>query len=841
METGFYPFVFDRTTARCVAHGANPDWVGKTLQEIFEEMGIGFSLTDELHKRFVEAAEKGGDWVQYFWRETPESDIANKIAFVTDVTDQFYLGVGYSHVQLPLELPCTEMTDSWCSMNNVRSLVGKAETALKGALSIEQFESTLHEISFNREEYFVEGGHYLFMYHYDGPLKAHFHLNRFAGESLPYMFEQLNRNPQEGADLHVALRAAAEGVGDGWVQYPWKNTPEEPEYTKIAFVVNVQFMGENYLLGCGYNFIMGDVVFPTYAMEVAARNEDIAEEEVSCPGYNLPCSFGNTLQLSSHTLSHGLSSPLALDDTFAAITDGTQFKIDGWGYAFMFDFNGTCVAHAVKEFVGLTGTEMFEVLGIDSVDGLDLHNRFKKAAQLGGGFVLYDWSDAKTPNDMYQKVSYIFSLTRDGRSYYGGVGFNHERAPLYPNLDTGFQINGAPIPCSSDYGSECSELNSQAILGQALGDLVLSSSETKVRLSSVKQPAANVQEVFSNITAGSDLYKVNDFHVAVFALDQSLCYEEGETVISRDDSGCCVAHGGNSSYVGMTWQGILDSQSITSIRGRDLHDRLTGQIDSGGEWMLYSWAQSSGGARPKIAFASRFRDNDQSYYVMVEYFAELPPPTCSACPSGMACTREGQFFCEPQEEKTAFYQTAGFIILMLVVIGVPCLAFCFCYIGKKREERMARAQLQEYDQQMQTMTEKMEHQEKTAKKANKLVASLFPQQVHERVMQQLDEENDESSTADVEEPDDHIATKEQWNNYMAGVSINPKTIKANAPIADLFPAATISFADIVGFTAWSSTREPSQVFHLLESIYRKFDKYVCLHGVCPCTANLCLH
>jgi hypothetical protein len=27
----------------------------------------------------------------------------------------------------------------------------------------------------------------------------------------------------------------------------------------------------------------------------------------------------------------------------------------------------------------------------------------------------------------------------------------------------------------------------------------------------------------------------------------------------------------------------------------------------------------------------------------------------------------------------------------------------------------------------------------------------------------------------------------------------------------------------------------------LESIYRKFDKYVCLHGVCPCTANLCLH
>ena len=39
------------------------------------------------------------------------------------------------------------------------------------------------------------------------------------------------------------------------------------------------------------------------------------------------------------------------------------------------------------------------------------------------------------------------------------------------------------------------------------------------------------------------------------------------------------------------------------------------------------------------------------------------------------------------------------------------------------------------------------------------------------------------------------------------------------PIADLFPEATVMFADIAGFTAWSSVREPSQVFTLLESVY----------------------
>jgi class 3 adenylate cyclase len=46
----------------------------------------------------------------------------------------------------------------------------------------------------------------------------------------------------------------------------------------------------------------------------------------------------------------------------------------------------------------------------------------------------------------------------------------------------------------------------------------------------------------------------------------------------------------------------------------------------------------------------------------------------------------------------------------------------------------------------------------------------------------------------------------------------------NEPIADLFPNTTILFADISGFTAWSSEREPSQVFILLETLYRAMDK-----------------
>jgi hypothetical protein len=196
------------------------------------------------------------------------------------------------------------------------------------------------------------------------------------------------------------------------------------------------------------------------------------------------------------------------------------------------------------------------------------------------------------------------------------------------------------------------------------------------------------------------------------------------------------------------------------------------------------------------------------------------------------------------------------------------LGICFCRIGKKREERFAKTQLEEIDQQMQTMSKQMEQEKKTATRANKLVASLFPQQIHDRILQQIEEgenstseenevedqangtgkedrhkskqarslafftqqvhdrilqhlekgENSTSEENEVEDPGEETFSKDEW----ASIKKSPRT--STAPIADLFPGATISFADIVGFTAWSSTREPCQVFSLLENIYRRFDR-----------------
>jgi Adenylate and Guanylate cyclase catalytic domain len=100
-----------------------------------------------------------------------------------------------------------------------------------------------------------------------------------------------------------------------------------------------------------------------------------------------------------------------------------------------------------------------------------------------------------------------------------------------------------------------------------------------------------------------------------------------------------------------------------------------------------------------------------------------------------------------------------------------------------------------------------------AARSNGIISSLFPSQVRDRLFAANDGPIS-SSKQDLskqrllgnesEDGDDELAYK-------------------SMPIADLFPETTVLFADIAGFTAWSSVREPSQVFMLLETLFHAFD------------------
>ncbi len=110
----------------------------------------------------------------------------------------------------------------------------------------------------------------------------------------------------------------------------------------------------------------------------------------------------------------------------------------------------------------------------------------------------------------------------------------------------------------------------------------------------------------------------------------------------------------------------------------------------------------------------------------------------------------------------------------------------------------------------------------TAERTNAIAASLFPSNVRDRMFKDAEEQ----AERDIENKKNmgaHATGKNRLKDYLdesdqGGAALQTK------PIADLFPETTIMFADIVGFTAWSSSKEPTQVFTLLETIYQAFDE-----------------
>ena len=64
--------------------------------------------------------------------------------------------------------------------------------------------------------------------------------------------------------------------------------------------------------------------------------------------------------------------------------------------------------------------------------------------------------------------------------------------------------------------------------------------------------------------------------------------------------------------------------------------------------------------------------------------------------------------------------------------------------------------------------------------------------------------------------DEKVAINENYI-YTANELVGPE------PIADSFSCATVMFADISGFTSWSSNRNPVDVFQLLELLLKDFD------------------
>lgn len=150
-----------------------------------------------------------------------------------------------------------------------------------------------------------------------------------------------------------------------------------------------------------------------------------------------------------------------------------------------------------------------------------------------------------------------------------------------------------------------------------------------------------------------------------------------------------------------------------------------------------------------------------------------------------------------------------------------------------------------------------------ATRSRHIVDSLFPSMVRDRLMQEAASTSSKHSDEEFGHGGEVDFAKLTKKNTMANQRIqdsskfnvplpltdSPTKVKqflavnvekstrnvgekdGGKPIADLYPSATVFFADIAGFTAWSADREPTQVFTLLETVYNEFDQMADKLGV----------
>jgi class 3 adenylate cyclase len=118
----------------------------------------------------------------------------------------------------------------------------------------------------------------------------------------------------------------------------------------------------------------------------------------------------------------------------------------------------------------------------------------------------------------------------------------------------------------------------------------------------------------------------------------------------------------------------------------------------------------------------------------------------------------------------------------------------------------------------------------SATRSAAIVSSLFPSTVRDKlypVQEKASSKKKHSTfTTEAVKGKDHMLGDQNEEDAVPG-----NTSITGSPIAELYPDTTVLFADIAGFTSWSSTRQPTEVFTLLETLYAGFDEIAKHRGV----------
>lgn len=214
-----------------------------------------------------------------------------------------------------------------------------------------------------------------------------------------------------------------------------------------------------------------------------------------------------------------------------------------------------------------------------------------------------------------------------------------------------------------------------------------------------------------------------------------------------------------------------------------------------------------------------------------------PPPAAPEC-------RRLRVNLYPSDELRSVYMTqwpgiyAGLIIIVFIILTAAFVIYDFS-VERRRGKVMAVAEKTSrivtslfpthFADQLIKDNKKKEKEAK--KRRKKVVLEEAPTRQLKKYMKDKDKKYKKLNSASNGRTNGSSNTLGYGQADPSTADDSPLFLAQSKPIADLFPETTVLFTDVVGFTAWSSVREPSQVFTLLETVYASFDFLAKQYGI----------